>query len=77
MENHLIHKAIFVYSEMVVEIKKPVTKEKVLEALSSLKKEADYQKSLRKHFGKLKRDLNPLDYQKQMRDDWVYLCSGY
>lgn len=71
MVNRLMRKAIFEYLGMVIEIKKQVTKEKVLEALSSLKKEADHPKSLRKHFGKLKRDLDPLNYQKQMRDDWV------
>ena len=41
MVNRLMRKAIFEYLGMVIEIQKPVTKEKVLEALSSLKKEAD------------------------------------
>ena len=56
---------------MVIEIKKPITKEKVLEALSSLSKGSDFQKSLRKHFGKLKRELDPVTYQKEMWDDWI------
>ena len=50
MVNRLLRKAIFEYLGMVIEIQKTVTKEKVLEALSSLKKEADHPKSLRETF---------------------------
>jgi hypothetical protein len=28
-------------------------------------------KKLRRHFGKLKININGLDYQKQVRDEWV------
>jgi hypothetical protein len=55
---------------MTIEIKTPVTKEKVQQAIEQLSKEAD-KKSLRKHFGQLKRNIDPLDYQKQVRDEWL------
>ena len=55
---------------MTVEIKTPVTKEKVQQAIEQLSKDPD-KKSLRKHFGKLKRNLDPLDYQKQVRNEWL------
>lgn len=55
---------------MIIEIKKPVTKEKVQQALTRIAKEGK-KKSLRKHFGKLKRGLNGVDYQKKMRNEWV------
>ena len=55
---------------MTIEIKTPVTKEKVEEAIALLTKE-NGKKSLRKHFGKLKRNLDGLEYQKQVRDGWV------
>lgn len=55
---------------MVVEIKKPVTKEKVKEALSMISKEGK-KKSLRKHFGKLQRGMDGVAYQKKMRNEWA------
>jgi hypothetical protein len=55
---------------MTIEITAPVTKKKVQEAINLLAKEAP-KKTLRKHFGKLKRDLDGLDYQKQVRNEWV------
>lgn len=55
---------------MTIEIKTPVTKEKVQQAIEQLNKETE-KKSLRKHFGKLKRGIDGLDYQKQVRDEWV------
>lgn len=55
---------------MTIEIKKPVTKEKVQQAIDELNKETG-KKSLKKHFGKLKRNLDGLDYQKQVRNEWV------
>ena len=55
---------------MIIEIKKPVTKEKVKEALARISKEGQ-KKSLRKHFGKLKRGLNGVSYQKKIRDEWI------
>ena len=47
-----------------------MTKEKVQQAIDQLYKESA-KKSLRKHFGKLKRDLDGIGYQKQVRDEWV------
>jgi hypothetical protein len=55
---------------MTIEIKDPVTKEKVQQAIEQLNKETG-KKSLRKHFGKLKRGINGLNYQKQVRNEWV------
>jgi len=55
---------------MTIEIKTPVTKEKVQEAINLLSNENN-KKSLRRHFGKLKRNLDGLDYQKQVRNEWV------
>jgi hypothetical protein len=55
---------------MTIEIKSPVTKEKVQQAVEQLSKETG-KKNLRKHFGKLKRNLDGLDYQKQVRDEWA------
>lgn len=58
------------YLIMTIEIKNPVTKEKVQQAIEQLNKETE-KKSLRKHFGKLKRNLDGLEYQKQVRNEWV------
>jgi hypothetical protein len=58
------------YLIMTIEIKTPVTKEKVQQAIEQFSKESG-KKSLRKHFGKLKRNLDGLDYQKQVRNEWV------
>ena len=52
---------------MTIEIKTPVTKEKVQEAINQLSKESG-KKTLRRHFGKLKRNIDGLEYQKQVRD---------
>jgi hypothetical protein len=55
---------------MIIEIKRPVTKEKVREALILISKEGK-KKSLRKHFGKLKRGLDAMAYQKKVRNEWI------
>jgi two-component SAPR family response regulator len=55
---------------MTIELKTPVTKEKLQEAISKLNKETS-KKTLRQHFGKLKRGLDSLEYQKQVRDEWI------
>lgn len=55
---------------MIIEIKTPVTKEKVREAILRISKEGK-KKSLRKHFGKLKRGLDGLNYQNKIRDEWA------
>lgn len=55
---------------MIIEIKKPVTAEKVKQALAHFAKKGK-KKSLRKHFGELKRGLDGIDYQKKVRNEWV------
>ncbi|BAU55526.1 hypothetical protein [Mucilaginibacter gotjawali] len=55
---------------MTIEIKNPVTKEKVQQAIALLNKETG-KKSLRKHFGKLKRGIDGLAYQKEVRNEWI------
>lgn len=55
---------------MIIEIKRPVTKAKVKEAITRISNEGQ-KKSLRKHFGKLKRGLNAVSYQKKIRDEWI------
>jgi hypothetical protein len=55
---------------MTVEIKTPVTKEKIQEAIEQLTKETE-KKNLKKHFGKLKRNLDGLEYQKEVRNEWL------
>lgn len=56
--------------DMTIEIKTPVTREKIQEAIEQLSHETP-KKSLRKHFGKLKRNIDGLDYQKQVRNEWI------
>jgi hypothetical protein len=55
---------------MTIEIKGRVTKEKVKQAVEQLAKDTPG-KSLKQHFGKLKRNIDGLDYQKKVRDEWV------
>ncbi|HEY0244520.1 MAG TPA: hypothetical protein VGC01_03080 [Mucilaginibacter sp.] len=55
---------------MTIEITAPITKEKVQEAINQLSKETP-KKNLRKHFGKFKRNIEGLDYQKQVRNEWI------
>jgi hypothetical protein len=64
MQNYRLHLII------TIETKSPVTKEKIQQAIEQLSKETG-KKSLRKHFGKLKRNLDGLEYQKQVRNEWV------
>lgn len=54
---------------MVVEIEKPVTPQKVQEALDKIQRSKG-KKSLRDHFGKLKRGLDAVSYQRNSRNDW-------
>lgn len=54
---------------MTIEIKTPVTKEKVQQAIGQLN-QGSGKKTLKIHFGKLKRNPDGLNYQKQMRNDW-------
>lgn len=53
---------------MTIEIKTPVTKEKVQQAIEQLNQDLG-KKNLKKHFGKLKRNIDGLDYQKQIRNE--------
>jgi hypothetical protein len=55
---------------MTIEIKSPVTKEKVQQAIEQISKETG-KKNLKTHFGKLKRNLDGLDYQTQVRNEWL------
>jgi hypothetical protein len=55
---------------MMIKIKTPVTKEKVQEAINRLSNKPN-KKSLYQHFGKLKRGIDGLEYQKQVRYEWV------
>ncbi len=55
---------------MIIEIKKPVTKEKVNKAVAEISKDGN-SKSLRKHFGQLKRGLDGTGYQKKVRNEWT------
>ena len=54
---------------MIIEIEQPVTPRKVQDALGEMQKRKE-KKSLRKHFGKLKRGINALNYQKEVREEW-------
>ena len=51
------------------EIDKPVTPEKIKEVIERKSKEVN-RKSLRNHFGELKRGLDGMTYQKKIRNDW-------
>jgi hypothetical protein len=56
---------------MIIEIKKPITRMKVEKALSKIKKEKGTpKKTIAKHFGKLKRGIDGLTYQKNARNEW-------
>lgn len=57
---------------MVIQIKKPVTKDKIDAALKSfkLKQGGSKKGDLSKFFGISKTGINPLSIQKKMRDDW-------
>jgi hypothetical protein len=52
---------------MVIEVKE-ITRENVQELLRKVKQTP--QKTLSRHFGKLKRDLDGLTYQKSVRNEW-------
>jgi hypothetical protein len=61
---------------MTIEIKGTVTKEKVQDAIDKLSKDMP-RKTLRNHFGKLKRNIDSLDYQKKVRDEWIQFRRRY
>ncbi len=55
----------------MIEIDKPLSPEKIKDAIEKKSKEGN-KKSLRKHFGQLKRGLDGMTYQKKIRNDWEY-----
>jgi len=66
----IIYALFYVNLSMTIEIKTPVTKEKVQQAIKQIA-ESSGKKGLRNHFGKLKRGIDGLEYQKQIRNEWV------
>ncbi len=58
---------------MVIEIKKPITKEKIEEALRKLKTRKKTAKSgnLAQFFGITKKGPDPLKIQKKLRNEWL------
>jgi len=65
-----LQRADWLYLIMTIEIKSPVTKEKILQAFEQFSRERK-KKSLKKHFGKLKRGFDGMEYQKQVRNEWT------
>lgn len=55
---------------MIIEIQQPITKEKVQDAMKKAS-EKGVKKTLRKHFGKLQRGLDGVDYQKKIRNEFI------
>jgi hypothetical protein len=57
---------------MVIQIKKPVTKEKLEDALKAFQKKriAPRKGNLSKFFGKNITGVDPIKAQKKLRDDW-------
>lgn len=57
---------------MVTTIKKGMDPSEIEIVLKKKKSDIEKQREdqLRKHFGALKRGLDGLEYQKEMRDDW-------
>ena len=69
--NQLLYQIVICYIlNMTIEIKTPVTKEKVQQAIKQLAEESG-KKNLRRHFGKLKRNIEGLEYQTQVRNEWI------
>lgn len=52
---------------MILEVKE-ITPDNVAELLGKLKKKK--KKTVAEHFGKLKRGIDGLEYQKKMRSEW-------
>lgn len=62
---------IFYICYMHIELKKPITEKKIVEALSKIKKSAKKKGfDPEKYAGKVKFDVDPIKYQKQVRDEW-------
>ena len=54
---------------MIIELSKSSTQQQAEEALQSMAKKKN-SKKLIKHFGKLKRGIDGLQFQKQARNEW-------
>lgn len=54
---------------MVIELKHAMSKEEIEKILSKIDSSSE-KKTLRKHFGKLKRGLDGVEYQRKLRDEW-------
>jgi hypothetical protein len=52
---------------MVIEVKK-ITPENIDNLLSKIKKQR--KQTIAKHYGKLKRGIDGMEYQKSMRNEW-------
>ncbi|MCU0341772.1 MAG: hypothetical protein MUE30_18005 [Spirosomaceae bacterium] len=52
---------------MTIVVSKDMSKDAVQDVLKGFKKDT---KSLKKHFGKLKRSIDGLEYQKEVRNEW-------
>ncbi|MGV3538693.1 MAG: hypothetical protein ACO1OQ_02720 [Rufibacter sp.] len=55
--------------EMVTVIKKGASKEEIRKQLAAVIPQSS-KKNILEFAGKLKTAINPLEYQKQMRDEW-------
>ena len=53
--------------KMIVEVKE-ITRENITSLLGKMKKRK--KKNVAKHFGKLKRGIDGLEYQKTIRNEW-------
>ena len=54
---------------MVTVIKKGTPKDEIKKQIDEVVSKAP-KKDIRKYAGKLKMDIDPLEYQKQMRNEW-------
>lgn len=57
---------------MTIVVNQNMTHAAIKDALKDVKKKS---KGLRKHFGKLKRDIDAVTHQKQLRNEWNWLFS--
>jgi hypothetical protein len=70
---YLSNNCVYLYKllDMTVSIKKPVTKEKINKALELIEKSVvGSRPSLKDSFGSLKRGLDPMTYQNEVRNEW-------
>ena len=55
---------------MKIIIKKPISADKVEKAIQLIIGESKSKKNVAKHFGKLKRNIDGISYQKSLRNEW-------